>query len=127
MTPKLLRLGYAIEFLIALMAIFTAWSEIGGQDALDLMFWGWKIGLSLSLAFAIVAYTATLVGSDSVWTLRSARWLTTIVLLIAAMAAVTYYYVVQAPAGDTDEPAGVSTCLPLRNGTNSHALAEYPS
>ncbi len=54
MTKKLLRLVYAFEFLIALIAIFTAWSEIGGQAALDLMHWGWKLGLSIALAFAIV-------------------------------------------------------------------------
>ena len=42
MAPKYLRLAYMVEFFIAVLAVFTAWSEIGGQAALDLMPWGWK-------------------------------------------------------------------------------------
>ncbi len=108
MTSKLLRLVYAFEFLIAELAIFTAWSEIGGQAALDLMHWGWKLGFSILLASAIVAYTAAVVSADSLWTLRSARWLTAIVLLILAMGAVTYFYSLQEDAGESDETGTVS-------------------
>ena len=122
MTPKLLRLAYAIEFLVAVMAIFTAWSEIGGQDALDLMHWGWKIGFSLALSLAMVAYTAAIVSQESFWTLRSARWLTAIVVIVAAMAAVTYFYVLQEQTtGDTDEGATISS---LSSAPNAALLAE---
>ena len=103
MSPKLLRLAYAGEFLVALVAIFTAWSEIGGQDALDLMHWGWKLGLSLALAAALVAYTAAIVTEESIWTIRSARWLTASVLLLLAMGVVTYYYSLQVDSGQSDE------------------------
>ncbi len=113
MTQKLLRLIYAFEFLIALVAIFTAWSEIGGQAALDLMHWGWKLGLSVSLAAAIVAYTAAVVGEESVWSMRSARWLTAIVLVILAIGAVTYFYVLQEDTGDSDESGTISACRPV--------------
>ncbi len=120
MTPKLLRLIYAFEFLIGLVAIFTAWSEIGGQAALDLMNWGWKLGLSLALAAAIVAYTAALVAEDSIWTLRSVRWLTAIVLVSLALGAVTYYYALQVDTGESDETGtismrGASGCVSARN------------
>jgi hypothetical protein len=108
MTPKLLRLAYAIEFLVAMMATFTAWSEIGGQDALDLMPWGWKLGFSLSLCAAIVAYTSAIVANNSFWTLRSARWMTAIVVVAGGMAAVTYYYALQVGANETDEPSNLS-------------------
>lgn len=108
MTRKLLRLAYAIEFLIAMMATFTAWSEIGGQDALDLMPWGWKFGFSIGLCIAIVAYTSAIVSNDSLWTMRSARWITAIVIVTAGMAAVTYYYALQVGANETDEPANLS-------------------
>ena len=110
MTPKQLRLVYAFEFLIALLAIFAAWSEIGGQAALDLMYWAWKLGLGLALAGAIVAYTAALVAGQSAWTLQSARWLAAIILITVAMGIVTYYYVVQVEATDTDE-TGTMTAL----------------
>lgn len=108
MTPKLLRLIYAFEFLIALVAIFTAWSEIGGQAALDLMHWGWKLGLSLALAGSLVAYTAAAVAEDSLWTLRSARWLTAVVLVVIGMGVVTYFYVLQEDAGGSDESGAIS-------------------
>jgi hypothetical protein len=112
MTQKLLRLIYAFEFLIALVAIFTAWSEIGGQAALDLMHWGWKLGFSTALAGATVAYTAAVVSEDSLWTLRSARWLTAIVLLVLGIGVVTYFYVLQEDAGESDESGTISLELP---------------
>ncbi|MBV8070933.1 MAG: hypothetical protein JO270_13570 [Acidobacteriaceae bacterium] len=106
MPSRLLRLAYACEFLLALVAIFTAWSEIGGQAALDLMHWGWKFGLSFPLAAAIVAYTAALVSEQGLWTLRSARWLTAILILLLGTGVVTYYYALQVENGDSDENSG---------------------
>ncbi len=103
MSPQLLRLVYACEFLLALVAIFTAWSEIGGQAALDLMYWAWKLGLSFALAGTFVAYTAALFTEESLWSLRSARWFTAMLALIFAMGAVTYFYALQVDAGDSDE------------------------
>ncbi|MGA8026025.1 MAG: hypothetical protein WB992_02695 [Bryobacteraceae bacterium] len=108
MTLKLLRLAYALEFLIALVAIFTAWSEIGGQGALDLMHWGWKLGLSFALAGAIVAYTAAVISQDSMWSLRSARWLTAIVVVTLAIGVVTYYYALQEDTGEPDDTGAIS-------------------
>ena len=108
MTPKLLRLVYVLEFLVALIAIFTSWSEIGGQAALDLMHWGWKLGFGAGLAAAIVAYTAALVSEDSVWSLRSARWLTIIILVLCAIGVVTYYYMLQEDTSEPDDGGNVS-------------------
>ena len=111
MTPRLLRLVYAFEFLIAVIAVFTAWSEIGGQAALDLMHWGWKLGLGLALPWSIVAYTAALAAQQSVWTLRSSRWLTAIVLLLLVMGVITYYYALQVDTGESDETNTVALSL----------------
>ncbi len=105
MRPRLLRLVYACEFLLALVAIFTAWSEIGGQATLDLMFWAWKLGLSFALAAAFVAFTAALLKEPSVWNLRAVRWFSCIILLLLAMGVVTYFYSLQVDAGDSDETA----------------------
>ena len=102
---RLIRVVYACEFLLALVAIFTAWSEIGGQATLDLMFWAWKLGLSFALAAAFVAYTSTLLAEETAWSVRSARWLTVIVVLLLAMGAVTYFYSLQVDAGESDETA----------------------
>ena len=106
--PRLFRLVYAFEFLLAVLAIFTAWSEIGGQAALDIMHWGWKLGLSVGLAGAIVGFTAAIAASDSFWTLRSARWLTAIIVIILAAGAITYYYVLQEDTGDSEDTGNIS-------------------
>jgi hypothetical protein len=111
MTARLLRLVYAFEFLIAVVAIFTAWSEIGGQAALDLMHWAWKLGLSVALALSIVLYTAALVTADSVWNVRSARWLMVIVLVMVIIGIVTYYYALQVDTDESGETGTVSMSL----------------
>ena len=108
MTPQLLRLVYAVEFLVALVAIFTAWSEIGGQAVLDLMHWGWKAGLSLILAASVVGFSAAITTEESLWTLRSVRWLTAILLCLAAVVVATYYYALQVDNGEGDDSGRVS-------------------
>lgn len=113
MTPTLLRLACAFEFLVAVVAIFTAWSEIGGQAALDLMYWAWKLGLALALAAAIVAFTMAAVTEDSFWTLRSARWFVVILIVIGGMAAVTYFYVQAEPTAPEDNGAISMLLVPV--------------
>ncbi len=103
MSQRALRLVYACEFLLALIAIFTAWSEIGGQAALDVMHWAWKLGLSFALAASFVAYSAALATEETAWSLRAARWLTAMAILLVAMGAVTYFYQLQVDSGDSDE------------------------
>ncbi len=105
MSPRLLRLVYVCEFLLALFTIFTAWSEIGGQATLDLMFWPWKLTLSVGFAGAFVAWSAALLSEESLWNLRSVRWFTAMIVLLLGMGAVTYFYSLQVDAGDSDESA----------------------
>jgi hypothetical protein len=103
MTPKYLRIVFLSEFLVAVIAIFTAWSEIGGQAALDIMPWGWKFGLGVGLAVAFVAYSAALLGGDSIWNARSAKWLALIIVLVLATGVITYYYVLQVENSDSGQ------------------------
>jgi hypothetical protein len=109
MTPKLLRLAYVSEFFVAVIAIFTAWSEIGGQASLDSMPWGWKFGLGLGLAAASVGYTASAVSQESIWTKRSLRWLAMIVVLTLSMGIINYYYGLQASVNDGSDEQQDST------------------
>lgn len=113
MTPRLLRLVYAFEFLIAMVAIFTVWSEVGGQAALDMMHWAWKLGLSVALACSFVLYTAAVVAEESLWSIRSARWLALMLVIFLGMGAVTYYYGLEAETGESDETGTISR-LPTR-------------
>jgi len=103
MTPKNLRIVFLSEFLVAVIAVFTAWSEIGGQAALDIMPWGWKFGLGVGLAVAFVAYSAALLAGESLWNARSAKWLALIIVLVLATGVVTYYYVLQVENSDSSQ------------------------
>ena len=57
----ILRLAYATQFLIALIAVFVLWSQVGGQRHLDLMPWYFKLGLGGGAALAVVKATAAAV------------------------------------------------------------------
>lgn len=108
MARRRLRVIYAFEFLLAVIAVFTAWPEIGGQ-ALDLMHWSWKGGLAIALAASIVGFTAALNGSDNLWTLRSARWFMAVLVCLLLAGLVTYYYSLQVDAGDSEDGGSLST------------------
>jgi hypothetical protein len=103
--PVWLRLAYSIEFLIALLAIFTVWSQVGGQGHLDLLPWYAKLILSMSMAWCCVRFTAGIVEHESVWTARTIFWLAAMLLLASTMAAITFYYHLhEEPDGaDSDE------------------------
>jgi len=108
MNDKLLRVAYVFEFLVALIAIFTAWSEIGGQAALDLMPWYYKLVFSLLLCGCIVTLTAAIVDTASLWNVRALACVTAILLLMVGMAIVTFFYAQQADAGESDETTNIS-------------------
>jgi hypothetical protein len=108
MTLKYLRLALLSEFLVAVIAIFTAWSEIGGQATLDIMPWSWKCGLGLGLAALVVAYTHAILAHESIWNVRSARWFGLILLTFVAMGIVTYFYALQVETAEPDDSEGSS-------------------
>jgi hypothetical protein len=103
MTAKLFRLVWVCEFLLAMIAIFIVWPEIGGESALEAMHWAWKLGFGTALALATVAFTVEISAQDAFWSMRSARWLAAIITLIAGMAVVTYYYSLEESTNDSDE------------------------
>jgi|SRR5579864_1301646 len=90
--PSWLRLAYSFEFLIALLAIFTLWSQVGGQGHLDLMPWYVKLLCGVSMAWCSIRFTAGLVEKPRAWNSRSARWFAGIVVIAMVMAGITYYY-----------------------------------
>ena len=108
--PSWLRLAYSFEFLIALLATFTLWSEIGGQGHLDLMPWYIKFVCGLSTAWFSVRFTAGLVEERRAWNSRSARWFAGLVAIAIVMGAITYYYHLQEAQdqSDTDDTTATS-------------------
>ncbi len=111
MPARLLRPLLIVEFLIALQAVFTCWSQIGGQYHLDLMFWPWKLSLSAAAALLTTGLTASLVRTDGV--VGKKAWLYGWLLLatIALAGIVTYYYHLHEPTDEDnqdDQPATIT-------------------
>jgi hypothetical protein len=112
------RMAYAFEFLIALLAIFTLWSQVGGQGHLDLMPWYTKLACVSGLAWCCVRFTAAIVEQEKIWNRRSIIWFTGIILLVAIMGGITYYYHLheEPDEGDSDDTAATSVSLVLLGG-----------
>src|ERR1051326_3032619 len=87
----ILRLAYGTQFLIALIAIFVLWSEVGGQGHLDLLPWFIKLGLGAGAAFCTVKATAASVDGKGAWNLKTLKWLVLTVTLILACGLASYY------------------------------------
>jgi hypothetical protein len=88
---SILRLAYATQFLIALMAVFVLWSQVGGQSHLDLMPWHLKLALGAGAAFAVVKATAAAVSHDHAWNSRTLKWLGIMVALLVGCGLASYY------------------------------------
>jgi hypothetical protein len=118
MDNRFLRPLMIVEFLIAIEAIFTVWSEVGGQYHLDLMFWPWKLGIGFASAALVVAITANLVRNDGRITRRALLFGSLLITLFLLAGVVTYYYHLHEPVeqedDDQDEQAGISRSAALQ-------------
>jgi hypothetical protein len=113
MDNRFLRPLLIVEFLIAIEAIFTVWSEVGGQYHLDLMFWPWKLGIGVAAAGLIVAITANLVRNDGLITRRILLFCSLLISIFLLAGVVTYYYHLNEPVEqeedqDDDAPPKIS-------------------
>jgi hypothetical protein len=99
----ILRLAYATQFLIALIAVFFLWSEVGGQNHLDLMPWYLKLALGCGAAFTTVKATASAVAGQTAWNGKTLKWIGLTLALLAACAVATYCVHVY---GESDDEEG---------------------
>jgi hypothetical protein len=99
----LLRLAYSTQFLIALIAVFVLWSQVGGQTHLDLLPWHLKFVLACAAAYGIVRATVAAVAGDRAWNAQSVAWLglTLAVLVICGFA--SYWAHVNLEENDTED------------------------
>jgi hypothetical protein len=107
----ILRLAYSTLFLIALLAIFVVWSEVGGQSHLDLMPWYLKLGLGAGAAFACVKATAAAVSGTNAWNGGTLRWFGILLALLLGCGLATYYVHVYAETDEDDEEDSVTSQL----------------
>ena len=109
-----LRMAYAFEFWIALISIFTVWSQVGGQGHLDLIAWYIKLACSLALAWSAVKMTSSMVEHARAWNRATVRWFVAVLTISTVIAGITYWYhlheVLDEP--DTDE----NSATVVRNG-----------
>lgn len=105
MEPPLLRLGLVLEFLVAIIAVFVLWGQVGGQEHLDYMPWYWKLVPALGLAFAAVQATVAALESESAWNRKCVGWLGVVAAWMVLMGAVTYYYHVTEPVEEEEDTA----------------------
>jgi hypothetical protein len=112
MPSRILRPLLIVEFLVAIQAVFTVWSQVGGQYHLDLMFWPWKLGVGTSTAALIVAITANLLRNDGRVTRKAVAFASLLIAIFVVAGVVTYYYHVNEPTqqddDDDDAPARIS-------------------
>jgi hypothetical protein len=117
MNNRLLRPLLIVEFLIAIQTIFTFWSEVGGQYHLDLMFWPWKFGLSISAAALVVAITSNLVQNRGAITRLALTLCSFLIVVLVVAGLVTWFYHLNEPPDQDnqqdEEPARISRLLPL--------------
>jgi hypothetical protein len=123
MEPRFLPVVYAAEFLLALIAVFTTWSQVGGQGHLDLMAWYLKLSLGLAMAYAIVRATWAAAGDQHGWNGRTLRWIGILALLATAAGTVTYYYHVYEPADEEDNQS--TTQSSIRTGEAAALLPAH--
>jgi len=118
-----LRLAYAAQLLIALIAGFVVWSEAGGQSHLDLMPWHLKLGLGAGAAFAIVKATAAAVSHTNAWNGSTLKWLGITLALLIGCGLASYYYHVYGESDEEDQQdtQTSSLCFSSRNNSSFQA------
>ena len=109
----ILRLAYVTQFLIALIAVFTLWSEVGGQGHLDLMPWYAKAALGASAAFATVKATASAVSDKQAWNRRTRKWCGVLLAVLVACGLATYYCHVYLETDEEGQDGGDNSALVL--------------
>jgi len=114
----ILRLAYSTQFLIALIAIFVIWSQVGGQNHLDLLPWTVKLVLGVAAAYGVVRATIASVSGDRAWNGQTVRWLGFTLALLAACGYASYYAHTNLEDDDT-EPQQDTTISRLHSPSGS--------
>ncbi len=96
------RLAYITLFLIALLAVFTLWSQVGGQSHLDLMPWYLKLVLGVGAAFAVVKASVAAVSNKNAWNGATLRWCGILLILLVGCGMASYYVHVYGEDDDQD-------------------------
>ncbi|HWB86589.1 MAG TPA: hypothetical protein VG675_20770 [Bryobacteraceae bacterium] len=105
------RLAYATQFLVALIAIFVLWGQVGGQGHLDAMPWYLKLFLGCGAAFAIVKATAAADSKENPWNGRTLKWIGLLLVLLICCGLASYYYHLYEEDEEQNQDDGISSAL----------------
>src|ERR1041384_5937211 len=86
-----LRLAYATQFLIALIAVYLLWSQVGGQGHFEALPWYTTGGLIFGASFATVKATAEAVSQENAWNPGTLKWCAILALLIVGCGMASLY------------------------------------
>jgi hypothetical protein len=124
----ILRLAYVTQFLIALIAVYMFWGEVGGQNHLELLPWYTKLALGTGAAFAVVQATAAAVGQERAWNPQTLKWTAIlIVLLIGCGLASNYAHEYLESDESDEEPASAPVSLRYAPGVDTSVDAARTS
>jgi hypothetical protein len=79
------------------------WSQVGGQNHLDLLPWTVKLALGVAAAYGIVRATIASVSGDRAWNGQTVRWLGLTLALLAACGYASYYAHINLEGDDDTE------------------------
>ena len=119
----ILRLAYTTLFLIALLAVFESWSQVGGH--LDLLPWYLKLVLVTGAAFSVVKVAAAAVGSERVWNWQTLRWAGILLVLLIGCGLASYYAYLNLEEDEEEQQQSVSECGKTVSGLSAGA-AQFP-
>ena len=124
----LLRLAYSALYLVALIAVYVLWSQVGGQSHLDLLPWHVKLGLGALAALAVVRATAAAVAGERGWNAQSLRWLGLALALLIGCGLASYYsHVYLEDSGDESDGQADTTVSNSRHPEDSHSSVRFAS
>jgi hypothetical protein len=113
----ILRLAYTTLFLIALLAVFESWSQVGGQSHLDLMPWYLKLVLGAGAAFSVVKAAASAVSGERAWNRQTLRWAGILLVFLIGCGLASYYahlYLEEEEQDEQNVSEGGKIVWPLR-------------
>ena len=99
----LLRLAYSTQFLIALIAVFVLWSQVGGQSHLELLPWHIKLGLACAAAYSIVRATVAAVSGERGWNAQSVAWVGLAIAVLVVCGLASYWAHMNLEESDTED------------------------
>jgi hypothetical protein len=100
-----LRVAFALEFLVACVAVFVVWGEVGGQGHLDIMPWHWKLICGIGTAASIVGFSQASAERERFWHRKSVVWFVLVLAFAAVIAGITVYTHETEPIEDDESSA----------------------